>query len=133
MCYLCYCFRFESLSLSSTQCTRNMLMYMKALCTARIINYGVGEDCQVEALRGAQGNQAVWISTQITELISMRHYKESCEEYNFVEAVESSPPAGLSEHQTHSYLTTGRGCRQRTLEAEIGLDQEVIEMGDKVC
>lgn len=63
----------------------------------------------------------------------MRHYKESCEEYNFVEAVESSPPAGLSEHQTHSYLTTGRGCRQRTLEAEIGLDQEVIEMGDKVC
>lgn len=67
MCYLYYCFTFESLPLSRTQCTRNMLMYMKALCTPRIINYGIGEDCWVEALRGAQGNQAVWISIQTTE------------------------------------------------------------------
>lgn len=56
---LYYCFTFESLPLSRTQCTRNMLMCMKALCTTRIINYGIGEDCWVEALTGAQGNQAV--------------------------------------------------------------------------
>lgn len=52
---------------------------------------------------------------------------------NFVEAVENSSQAWLPEYQTHSYLAAGRDCHQRMLETEIDLDQEMFEMGDKVC
>lgn len=70
---------------------------------------------------------------QLSTAPFMRHYKVVKEYNNFVEAVENSPQAWLSEYQTHSYLTFGRDCHQRMLEAETGLDREMIEMGDKVC